>query len=145
MKKGIKVLAIIVLVVLILLGVLIWSIQTNSGQAFLTTQVNTYLRKKLNNKVQIEKLRFDIPDWIVLEGIHLKDEKNKTLLEAKHLRVDMDMFDLLQGKVGINKIELDSATAHVYRTLPDTTFNFQFLLDAFVSTEPEPVDPNAKP
>jgi uncharacterized protein involved in outer membrane biogenesis len=143
MKKVLKVLAVIVLTVLILLGVLIWGLQTPAGQAFLTDQVNSYLRKKFQNRGSIEKIRFDIPDWIVLEGVYFADLKGDTLLSARHLRVDLDMYNLIKGNVGINKIELEGASAAVYRVLPDTVFNYQYIIDAFASKDPKPVDTTA--
>ena len=146
MKKALKVLAIIILTVLILIGVLIWGIQTPAGQNFLTTQANDYLRKKLKTKLNVEKIRFDIPDWIVLEGVYFADQKGDTLVSGKMLRVDMDMYSLIKGKVGINKIELEGAVANIHRTLPDTVFNFQFIVDAFASSDPAaPVDTTSKP
>ncbi|WP_221390195.1 translocation/assembly module TamB [Dyadobacter sp. NIV53] len=145
MKKALKVLAIIILTILILVGVLIWGIQTPVGQNFLTDQANSYLRKKLKTKVNIEKVRFDVPDWILLEGVFFADQKGDTLISGKRLYIDMDMYSLIKGNVGINKIELEGITANIYRTLPDTTFNFQFIVDAFVSpTDPAaPVDTTA--
>jgi translocation and assembly module TamB len=140
MKKVLKVLAVIVLTILILLGVLVWGLQTPTGQAFITDQVNSYLRKKINNRGRIEKLRFDIPDWIVLEGVYLEDTKGDTLLSARHLRVDLDMYSLIKGQVGINKVVLENATANLSRSLPDTVFNFQYLVDAFAGTEPTQPD-----
>jgi translocation and assembly module TamB len=147
MKKALKVLAIIILTVLILIGVLIWGIQTPAGQNFLTTQANDYLRKKLKTKLNVEKIRFDIPDWIVLEGVYFADQKGDTLVSGKMLRVDMDMYSLIKGNVGINKIELQGATANISRTLPDTVFNFQFIVDAFAGVEDPsaPEDTTAKP
>ncbi|MEO6686778.1 MAG: AsmA family protein, partial [Dyadobacter sp.] len=146
MKKALKVLAIIILTVLILIGVLIWGIQTPAGQNFLTTQANDYLRKKLKTKLNVEKIRFDIPDWIVLEGVYFADQKGDTLVSGKMLRVDMDMYSLIKGNVGINQIELEGAVANIHRTLPDTVFNFQFIVDAFASTDPAaPVDTTSKP
>jgi translocation and assembly module TamB len=49
MKKALKVLAIIILTVLILIGVMIWGIQTPAGQNFLTTQACLFA-KKIKNK-----------------------------------------------------------------------------------------------
>jgi len=133
--------AIIILTILILIGVLIWGIQTPTGQNFLTDQANSYLRKKLKTKVNIEKVRFDVPDWILLEGVFFADQKGDTLISGKRLYVDMDMYSLIKGNVGINKIELEGITANIHRTLPDTIFNFQFIVDAFASSDPAaPVD-----
>jgi translocation and assembly module TamB len=146
MKKVLKVLAVILLTILILIGVLIWGIQTPAGQNFLTDQANSYLRKKLKTKLNIEKVRFDVPDWIMLEGVYFADQKGDTLLYGKRLYVDIDMYSLIKGNVGVNKVELEGINANIYRTLPDTVFNFQFIADAFAgSDEPTPVDTTSKP
>lgn len=131
MKKALKVLAIIILTVLILVGVLIWGIQTPFGQNFLTSQANSFLRKKLKTKVNIEKVRFDIPDWVLLEGVYFEDLHGDTLVAGKRLYVDLDMYSLIKGDIGINKVELEDVSANINRVLPDTTFNFQFIVDAF--------------
>ncbi|MCE7041865.1 translocation/assembly module TamB domain-containing protein [Dyadobacter sp. CY312] len=146
MKKVLKVLAVILLTILILIGVLIWGIQTPTGQNFLTDQANSYLRKKLKTNLNIEKVRFDVPDWIMLEGVYFADQKGDTLLYGKRLYVDLDMYSLIKGNVGINKVELEGINANIYRTLPDTVFNFQFIVDAFAGPEePAPVDTTSAP
>ncbi|WP_031530714.1 translocation/assembly module TamB domain-containing protein [Dyadobacter crusticola] len=140
MKKALKVLAIVVLTILILVGVLIWGITTPYGQNVLTSQANSFLRKKLKTKVNIEKVRFDIPDWILLEGVYLEDTQGDTLAFGKRLYVDLDMFSLIKGNIGINKVELEGINANINRVLPDTTFNFQFIVDAFASTDTTTVE-----
>ena len=143
MKKVLKVVAIIILTLLILVGLLVWGIQTPAGQNFLTLQVNSYLRKKLNPQVRIEKIRFDIPDWISLEGVFIPDYKGDTLVAGRKLRIDLDMYSLIKGNVGINAVELTDINANIYRTMPDTVFNFQYIIDAFASSEPSPADTTA--
>ncbi|MCE7066244.1 translocation/assembly module TamB domain-containing protein [Dyadobacter sp. CY326] len=146
MKKALKVLAIVILALLILVGVLIWGIQTPFGQNFLTSQANSFLRKKLKTKVNIEKVRFDVPDWILLEGVYFEDQKGDTLVAGKRLYVDLDMYSLIKGNVGINKIEVEGVNANINRVLPDTVFNFQFIVDAFASTDSTAqVDTTSKP
>ncbi|PWJ59586.1 autotransporter translocation and assembly factor TamB [Dyadobacter jejuensis] len=139
MNKVLKVLAIVILTLLLLLGIIIYGIQTPFGQNLLTTQINTFLRKKLRSDVNIEKIRFDIPDWIVLEGVFFADMKGDTLLSGQKIRIDLDMYRLIQGDIGINTVEVAGLTANIYRTLPDTTFNFQFIVDAFAG---EPTAPD---
>jgi translocation and assembly module TamB len=140
MRKALKVFAIIILTILILVGVLIWGIQTPFGQNFLTTQANSFLRKKLKTKVNIEKVRFDIPDWIMLEGVYFEDTHGDTLVAGKRLYVDLDMYSLIKGNVGINKIELEGVSANLSRVLPDTVFNFQFIIDAFAGSDTAAVE-----
>ncbi|NIJ55836.1 translocation/assembly module TamB domain-containing protein [Dyadobacter arcticus] len=140
MKKALKVLAIVVLTVLILVGVLIWGLQTPFGQNFLTSQANSFLRKKLKTNVNIERVRFDIPDWILLEGVYFEDTHGDTLVAGKRLYVDLDMYSLIKGNIGINKIELEGVNANLNRVLPDTVFNFQFIIDAFAGSDTAAVE-----
>ena len=127
---------------LLLLGSGMAWLLTPSGQQFVTQQVRGYLHKKLGTPVQINKIGYKIPDWIRLEKLYLEDQQGDTLLAVRSLYVNLDMLQLLQGNVALNVIELDGLRAHVQRSLPDTTFNFQYILDAFVppSTEPAPPD-----
>ncbi|GAB3516659.1 hypothetical protein GCM10027442_34580 [Emticicia fontis] len=109
--------------------------QSPTGQDYLTKQAVTYLRKKLGTNVIVDKVRFRIPDWVTLEGVYVPDLKKDTLLAGKRLHVDLDMLGLLSNKVKLNQIELEGIRVKVNRTLPDTTFNFNYILDAFMSKE----------
>ena len=46
------------------------------------------------------------------------------------------MWKLLHSDIAVNKVELEGITAKIKRLLPDTTFNFQFIADAFTSKTP---------
>ncbi|HEV7348486.1 translocation/assembly module TamB domain-containing protein [Telluribacter sp.] len=146
MRKAVTVLAIIFLVLIVLVGALFWGLQTPAGQNFLTKQANSYLRKKLQTRVDINKIRFDIPDWITLEGVYFEDQQGDTLLSGERLYVNLDMLGLIKGNIGINQVELEGLRVKINRTLPDTTFNFQFIVDAFVTDAPAtPADTAATP
>ena len=45
------------------------------------------------------------------------------------------MFKLLSNEVQINSLQLTDITAKIKRTLPDTVFNFQFIVDAFMTQQ----------
>ena len=62
------------------------------------------------------------------------------------MRIDLDMLGLLKNRVALNQIELEHIRLNVKRTLPDTTFNFQYLLNAFdTGAAPEPSDTVSTP
>ncbi len=77
---------------------------------------------------------------MLLEGVYFEDLHGDTLIAGKRLYVDLDMYGLIKGDVGINKIELEGVNANISRVLPDTVFNFQFIVDAFAGTEPAEAD-----
>ncbi|GAB2784934.1 hypothetical protein GCM10027275_31560 [Rhabdobacter roseus] len=145
MKKVVTVIAIIFLVIILLVGVLLWGIQTPAGQEFLTKQGTLYLRRKLGTRLDIEAIRFSFPDWVAIEGVYLEDTQGDTLVSGERLYVNLDMWGLVKGNVALNTIELEGMRAKINRTLPDTTFNFQFIIDAFASDTDTPADTTSEP
>ncbi|MBB6002002.1 translocation/assembly module TamB domain-containing protein [Arcicella rosea] len=135
MKQFVKIASIIFLSLVLILISLIFYFRTPAGELYLTEKVVFYLQKKINKSFSIKRISYNIPDWIALEGVYLPDSKNDTLLYGNKMRLDIDMLALLKNKVSINKIELDNINLNIKRTLPDTTFNFNYILKAFESTE----------
>ncbi len=133
MKRLLHIIIWVLVGISLLLGGIFMYLQSPTGQDFLTKEIVSYLRKKLNTKVEVEKVRFDIPDWLSLENVYIEDQHKDTLILGKSLHVDIDMLALLQNRAEINQIELDGIRLKVNRNLPDTTFNFDFILKAFDS------------
>lgn len=70
---------------------------------------------------------FNCPNWIELQNVYLEDTHRDTLIAGGRIFVDLDVWGLLQNKVGINEVNLENIYLNVHRTLPDTTFNFTFI------------------
>lgn len=131
---------IIVKTFLIILGILIVLlilIQTPPVQHFLRGKAVTWLEKKLQTKVAVGKLYIGFPKKIVLEGIYIEDRQKDTLFYGGRMKFDVNLWKLLDNELVVKEINLEDITATVKRTLPDTTFNFQFIIDAFASQEPD--------
>lgn len=119
---------------------------TDWGQRFVTKQVNGYLANKLATPFRIGRIAYQIPDYIELNDVFFADRQGDTLLLGRRMRVDLDMAGLLQNRFQINEVELSGIRVDVRRTLPDTAFNFQFLVDAFVTPTPDqPADTASTP
>lgn len=129
------------LFIIFMMAVVLLGINTPAGQRFITNRVNSYLQQKLQVPFHIDHIGIRIPDWIALEGIYIPDLKQDTLVSGKKLYVNLDMWALLSGDIGINAIEAEDIRARIVRQAPDTTFNYQFIIDAFDSgTPPDPAD-----
>ncbi|GEO10899.1 translocation/assembly module TamB domain-containing protein [Segetibacter aerophilus] len=124
-------LSLIGLIVLILI-----LIQTAPVQNFARKKAVSFLSNKLKTRVEIKGLDIEFPKMIVLQGVYIEDRTKDTLVAGNQLKVDIDMFKLLSKQIQINEINLNGITTKIKRQLPDTTFNFQFIVDAFAS----PVD-----
>ena len=108
-------------------------IQVPAVQNFARKKVVSYLENKIHTKVAIRKLSLDFPKKLVLEGVYFEDQRKDTLFSGGKIRVDIALFKLLKSKVEINYVELKDLHANVYRKGSDTTFNYQYIIDAFSS------------
>lgn len=134
--------AIFLLSIVGLLILILLLIQTAPVQNFARKKIVAFLENKLKTDVAIGRLDIDFPKMLVLEDVYFEDQSKDTLLAGGALKVDIDMLKLLQSKIQINEINLSEITLKVKRQLPDTTFNFQYILDAFATqpTTPNPAD-----
>lgn len=114
------------------------SLNIPAVQDFVKGKAIAYLKNKTHTEVSLESIKIALPKDIVLNKFYMEDKKGDTLLYAQKLAVDISLFKLLSNKIEINNIELEKIRANVTRINPDTTFNFSFLLDAFMSEQKKP-------
>lgn len=136
LKRLVRIVIKTVLSLLLFLIVVFLLILTPPVQNFLRKKAVNYLEKKLDTRVVIGSIYIGLSKKVVVEDIYIEDRQKDTLLSAGSLKVDISIPDLLfKGKININKIELKNSTAKIKRQLPDTSFNFQFIIDAFAPPE----------
>jgi translocation and assembly module TamB len=124
--------------VLLLIAVLV---QTPPVQNFARKKVQAWLQNKLGTRFEIGRLRIGFPSSVVLEKIYVEDKTKDTLLYGGRIKAEINLFKLIKNEVQIGDLRLQDLTAKIKRQLPDTTFNFQFVIDAFVSEQAKPANP----
>jgi len=120
--------------ILLVIAVLI-AIQTPAFQQFAKDKITAYVSKKIGTPLTIDRLDITFPKEVVLTGVYLEDRSRDTLLYGDTLSVDISMFRLLQNTVELNRVDLRGITAKVRRSLPDSAFNFDYIIQAFASKE----------
>ncbi len=110
-------------------------IQTTPVQNFARGKIETYLQKKLQTSVTIGELRVRFPNSVLLKNVYIEDQTKDTLFSGGRLKVDLDMFKLLSNEISIKNIDLENITAKIKRVNTDTVFNFQFIVNAFMSKQ----------
>ncbi|WP_026898579.1 translocation/assembly module TamB [Daejeonella oryzae] len=116
-------------------------IQVPAVQDFARKKTVSFLQNKLKTKVEIKKLSLDLPKLIVLEDVYFEDQNQDTLLAGDTLKVDISLLKLLKNQVEINEIDLRGITAKVQRTMPDSVFNFDYILKAFITEQSKNAPP----
>jgi translocation and assembly module TamB len=101
-------------------------------QNFAAKKGANYLEGMLGTKVEIGGFTTDWRNALVLKEVYIEDQQQDTLWYSERLGVDMNILGLLSGKYDISKIDLDHARLNLHIN-PDSTSNFDFLLDAFAT------------
>jgi len=140
LKKVLRLFGKVVIGILALIVLIFILIQTPPVQNFARKKIESYLQNKLQTKVTIGKLYIGLPDIISLQNVYIEDKSKDTLLAGSKLKVNIDLFRLLNNVVEINDLQLEGITAKIKRQLPDTTYNFQFIVDAFMPVTQKPVN-----
>src|SRR5690242_3509754 len=109
-------------------------------QRFLTGKVESYLQNKLKTKVEIESIGFGLSGNIHLKGVYIEDRTKDTLISGGLIKAHLNYLKLFSNEVQVKDLELQNITAKVKRILPDTVYNFQFIVDAFVSEQTKAPD-----
>src|SRR5438046_8409772 len=126
-----KTIAFLLLFVLLIFILLL----TRPVQRFLTVKVQHYLENKLHTKVLIRRISFGLSGKVGLENVYIEDKTKDTLLAGETIRGHLNFFKLFGNEVRVKDLEFQNITAKIKRILPDTIYNFQFIIDAFTSEQ----------
>lgn len=141
-RKIIGVVLKIFLGIILLFALIAVLIITPPVQNFIKGKATAWLSKKLDTKVSIGKIYIGFPKKVVLENIYVEDKTKDTLLAGGAVKVDIAMMKLLKSEVEVSQVQLSEITAKVKRLLPDTIYNFQFIIDAFATGDTTTANPN---
>src|SRR5690606_10088440 len=132
LRKTGRILVKVIAGIIIFILLLIILVQIPPVQNFARKKVVSYLENKLDTKVEIGRIYIGIPRDVILSDIYIEDRQKDTLFAGGEISVDISLIKLLSNQVEVNEIHLEDIVAKVNRQLPDTTFNFQFIIDAFM-------------
>ncbi|MFL5787135.1 MAG: translocation/assembly module TamB domain-containing protein [Flavisolibacter sp.] len=104
-------------------------------QKLLTGKVQNYLEKKLQTKVAIGRISFSLFGKISLENVYIEDKTKDTLVSGGAIKAHLSFFKLFSNEVQVKDLEFQNITAKIKRVLPDTVYNFQFIVNAFTSEQ----------
>lgn len=126
--------------VIALLLLIILLIRMPAVQNYVVGKVTNYLENKIGTPVDIGYINITFPKKIVLENVYFEDQSKDTLVAGEKLLVDINMLKLLKNTVEVQQLELKGITAKINRTLPDSSFNFDYIVEAFASEEESTAD-----
>ncbi len=134
-KKIVRIFAIVIGCIILLNIMLFVAFSIPGVQNYAADFAINKLKTKLNTEISIDKIRIKRFNSVEIGGLYVEDQKKDTLLFADKLAARVNIWNLLDNQLSIESVRLDNFIAKVYRETPDTTFNFQFIIDAFAPTD----------
>ncbi|MDX2002054.1 MAG: translocation/assembly module TamB domain-containing protein [Chitinophagales bacterium] len=120
-----------------LLVVVIFLLQLPPVQTFIAQKATNIVSGMTGGKISVGRVAIRFLDNVQLKDIYVEDLEGDTLLYAGKLRVDINLFNLINQRIKIDDVLLDNAVVNLKENPKDSTFNFQFILDAFAGDTTE--------
>lgn len=143
-----KIIGKIILGFLLFFFIIILLIRSHWGQNFIVDKTVSYISKKTQTKIALEKLFITFSGNIQLDGLYLEDTKGDTLVYSKSLEANVPLWSIIRGQgIGVDALNWNGLRANIIRKDSIQGYNFQFLIDAFAteSTQTTPTDSKAVP
>ncbi|QCK15272.1 translocation/assembly module TamB domain-containing protein [Mangrovivirga cuniculi] len=101
-------------------------IQLPPVQKFLINKVESIASKQLNTEVTIDKIGLTFSPGVYLNGLRVKDQQNKKLLELSELKASINLSSLLNKNIRASNIEVHDLHFNVY-LIDSTKTNIDFI------------------
>ncbi|MCS7075100.1 MAG: translocation/assembly module TamB [Bacteroidia bacterium] len=123
----------IILTVFILF--ILGAVQTEHVQNVFARIGAEYLSHKLGTPVKIGHVRIILFDKVLLENVEILDQQKNTLFSVEKVELSDIGINLKKKRIFVHQTEIIAPAAHIYRRNKDSIWNYQYILDAFASTD----------
>lgn len=120
----------------IFIGLTVLFVRSPWGQSILISKVVKYVSQKTGAEINVGRLFVTFSGDLVLEDLFISDAKGDTLLFSGYLETGVALRPLIQsGDIEVTKLEWNDLVANISRDKESGDFNFDFLLDPFLTDE----------
>ena len=116
-----------------ILGLIILAVaalQFHPVQRYILQKAVFSISEKTHTRIEIGSVEIAFTHSIVLQNIFIESRQQDTLLFIQTLAADVNLLGLFSHEIKLTNVRIDSLTAHITRTSPDNSYNFDFILHA---------------
>lgn len=117
---------------------IVFGIAVSKSSQFQTYLIHSYLKKlseQLNTTITVEKVNVNFFSGVTLNKLLVKDLHHDTLAFINKLNVDVKTFSINDKQIILDEIKIDEAFFNVVKHKTDSSFNFQFIVNHFASSD----------
>ncbi|WP_339694945.1 translocation/assembly module TamB domain-containing protein [uncultured Roseivirga sp.] len=135
-NRFLRILTRVIIGLLIFFSLVVLFIRSPWGQNIIVTKAVSFIADKTGTEVSIDRLYLTFSGNLYLEGLYLEDEQQDTLVYSKDLEVSVALLPLIKGdKINVKSVDWDGLKANIHRPASSENFNYNFLIEAFASTD----------
>lgn len=122
------------------------ALQLPPVQRMVAGKVSAYMSQKTGTRFEVGKVDLAFPLGVELRDVYIEDQKHDTLAAGRKLGVAIDPIALFSKKIEIRNVTAEGLVAHITRSMPDSSFNFDFIVKSFApDSTAVPADTTASP
>ncbi len=128
--------------ILAVIASLFVAIQDPIVQKFAVRFASGYLSEKTGADIKVGRLIVTPDLRVIIDDVTVKDLNDNILASVGALRTKIDVGELMEGKIHLERVELRDTEANLIQYEGDDKWNFNFLVDAFASETPKEKESN---
>ena len=141
MKRVLYILGVLLVSLLLVSGMLVAALLSDKVETAAVQLVTKEFARALGTKAHVGHVSYTFPARLRIEDIYIEDRQGDTLAYIGEAYAHFRPLALRDSAIRFSHVALRNGVANIYR-LPDSTYNYQFLVDAFaVKEEQQPQDP----
>ena len=140
MKRVLYILGVMIVAVLLVSGMFLAALSSDRVETAAVQLATAELSRALGTNAQVGGVEYRFPARLTIRDIYLEDQQGDTLAFVGEAFAQFSPLALRHGEIRFSHVRLKDVVADVHR-LPDSTWNYQFLVDAFASEEQQEKSP----
>lgn len=136
MKRFLYIVGVILASLLLVSAMLIGALMSDEVETAAVQLATKELSRALGTEARVGRVEYRFPARLAFRDIYLEDQQGDTLAFVGELYAHFSPLALRNNEIRFSHVRLQNVVADIHR-LPDSTWNYQFLADAFKSEKKE--------
>ncbi|MEA3496520.1 MAG: translocation/assembly module TamB domain-containing protein [Bacteroidota bacterium] len=102
-------------------------------QNAITGKIENFVSNKTDSTIEIKSINLSLPRGVVVKDIYTEDLQKDTLFYCHKIKISVNLLNLVKKRLKIERFEIDDLSCNIKRSLSDSNFNFDFIVDVFAS------------
>ena len=140
MKRVLYILGVLLVGLMLVGGMLVATLTSDKVETAAVQLATAELSRALGTNAHVGAVEYRFPARLTIRDVYLADQQGDTLAYVGELYAHFSPLALSHREIRFSHVRLRNVVADIHR-LPDSTWNYQFLVDAFKQEEQRPRDP----